>query len=49
MAEAQFDRLLDKGFSIFKVGKNHEKTGGKLKRFPASAGKLIAVPALVGG
>ena len=48
-AESQFDILLEKGFNIFKVGKDHEKTGGKLKKFPKTAGKLIAVPALVGG
>jgi len=48
-AEAQFDLLLEKDFKIFKVGKDHEKTGGALKKFPATAGKLIAVPRIVGG
>lgn len=48
-AKSQFEILKEKGFSIFKVGKDHEKTGGKLKSFPKAAAKLIAVPALVGG
>lgn len=48
-AKCQFDMLLGKGFSIFKVGKDHEKTGGALKKFPAIAGKLIAIPKIVGG
>jgi len=48
-AKCQFDMLLKKDFRIFKVGKDHEKTGGALKKFPASAGKLIAIPKIVGG
>jgi len=48
-AKCQFDMLIGKGFNIFKVGKNHEKTGGAIKKFPKTAGKLIAVPKIVGG
>lgn len=48
-AQCQFDILLDKGFKIFKVGKDAEKTGGALKKFPAGSGKLIAIPKIVGG
>lgn len=48
-AEAQFEMLAEKGFKIFKVGKDHEQTGGALKRFPKTAGKLIAIPKIIGG
>lgn len=48
-AKCQFDILINKNFSIFKVGKDHEQTGGALKKFPKKAGKLIAIPKIVGG
>ena len=48
-AKCQFDILLGKNFSIFKVGKDHEKSGGALKKFPKRAGKLIAIPRIAGG
>jgi len=48
-AKAQFAILQEKGFSIFEVGKDHEKTGGALKKFPKKVGKLIAIPKIVGG
>ena len=48
-AKAQFELLMEKGFKIFKVGKDHKETGGALKKFPKRSGKLIAIPRIVGG
>ncbi|MHA1621623.1 MAG: hypothetical protein ACTSVO_05715 [Candidatus Heimdallarchaeaceae archaeon] len=47
-AEDQFDNLIDKGFTAYKVKKDGEK-GGKIKKFDAKAGKIIMVPKIVGG
>lgn len=47
-ARRAFDDLRDKGFSIFSV----DSEGGKgklMKSFDPQAGKLIAVPRIVGG
>lgn len=47
-AEAQFDRLVKKGFTAFSVKKDGEK-GKKISKFDAEAGKIIMVPKMVGG
>lgn len=47
-AEAQFDRLVKKGFTAFAVKKDGEK-GKKISEFDADAGKIIMVPKMVGG
>ena len=48
-AQAQFDVLINKGFRAFKVNKEGEKTGTPIKTFNPKVGKLIMVPAIVGG
>lgn len=47
-AEAQFDALMAKGFTAFKVKKDGSK-GTSIKKFDPKAGKLIMVPKMVGG
>lgn len=47
-AEAQFDSLVDKGYKAFSVKKDGEK-GKQISKFDSDAGKIIMVPALVGG
>jgi len=47
-AEEQFDSLIDKGFSAYKVKKDGEK-GKKITSFDPNAGKIIMVPKIVGG
>ena len=47
-AEAQFDALIEKGFTAFKVKKDGEK-GKKITKFDEDAGKIIMVPRIVGG
>jgi len=47
-AEAQFDTLVEKGFTAFAVKKDGEK-GKKITAFDPDAGKIIMVPKLVGG
>lgn len=47
-AETQFDSLLEKGFKAFNVSKDGSK-GKEIKKFNPKAGKIIMVPALVGG
>jgi hypothetical protein len=47
-AEDQFDSLIEKGFKAFKVDKEGNKTTS-IKKFNPSLGKIILVPALVGG
>ena len=47
-AEAQFDALMDKGFSAFKVKKNGDP-GVQIRKFKADAGKIIMVPPVTGG
>lgn len=47
-ARRTFDDLMSRGFSIFNV----DSAGGKgvrMTKFDPKAGKLIAVPAIVGG
>ena len=47
-AEAQFDALIEKGFTAFAVKKDGEK-GKKISKFDPDAGKIIMVPRIVGG
>jgi hypothetical protein len=47
-AETQFDMLIEKGFKAFKVDKEGNKATG-IKKFNPTLGKIIMVPALVGG
>lgn len=47
-AEEQFDSLIDKGFTAYKVKKDGGK-GRKITKFDPSAGKIIMVPKIVGG
>jgi len=47
-AEAQFDALIEKGFTAFKVKKDGEK-GKKITKFDEDAGKIIMVPKIIGG
>lgn len=47
-AEAQFDALIDKGFAAYKVKKDGSK-GRKISQFDEKAGKIIMVPAVMGG
>ena len=47
-AEEQFDSLIAKKFKAFAVKKDGEK-GKEIKKFDPKAGKIIMVPALVGG
>ena len=47
-AEAQFDALIEKGFTAYAVKKDGEK-GLKITKFKPSAGKIIMVPKMVGG
>lgn len=47
-AEAQFDVLIEKGFSAYAVKKDGEK-GRKIKKFTPNAGKIIMVPSIAGG
>jgi hypothetical protein len=48
IARKQFDSLRKKGYLIYKVGKDGEKTTA-IHEFDPDAGKLIAVPPVVGG
>ena len=47
-AEETFNGLRKKGFLIYKVGADGEKSEA-ITKFDPKAGKLIAVPAVVGG
>ena len=47
-AKAQFDILIKKGFSAFKVKKDGE-AGKKIKYFDPNAGSIIMVPMVAGG
>ena len=47
-AEEQFDNLIAKNFSAFKVDKKGE-TGKKITKFDPDAGKIIMVPQITGG
>ena len=47
-AEAQFDRLVKKGFAAYSVKKNGEQ-GKKISKFDSESGKIIMVPKMVGG
>lgn len=47
-AESQFDSLIEKGYKAFSVKKDGEK-GKQISKFDPDAGKIIMVPALVGG
>lgn len=47
-AEAQFDALIEKNFLAYEVKKDGS-AGKKLSRFKPRAGKIIMVPAIVGG
>jgi len=47
-AEAQFDALVKKGFTAFRVKKNGDQ-GKKITDFDPDAGKIIMVPKIVGG
>lgn len=47
-AEQTFDDLIGKGFAAFKVRGKGDK-GEQVKKFDASAGKLILVPQMAGG
>ena len=47
-AKAQFDTLVGKGFSAFKVQGKGEK-GDMIREFDPTAGKIILIPALAGG
>lgn len=47
-AEKQFDSLIKKGFTAYKVKKDGSQ-GKKISKFDRSAGRMILVPKLVGG
>jgi len=47
-AKKQFEELLKKGYLAFSVGKDHEASE-EIKSFKPVLGKMILVPALVGG
>jgi hypothetical protein len=47
-AEAQFDRLIEKGFTAFSVDKKGEKKK-QIRKFDREAGKIIMVPIMQGG
>lgn len=48
VARDAFNKLRSKGYSIFKVNKEGG-AGKRMDTFDPQAGKLIAVPAIVGG
>lgn len=48
IAQNTFDELKKKGYSIFRVGKDGEKSV-RMDVFDKYAGKLIAVPKISGG
>ena len=48
-AKAQFDTLIGKGFSAFKVVGPKGEQGDQIREFDPKAGKIILVPALQGG
>lgn len=48
VAEEQFDALIEKGFTAYKVKKDGEK-GKKVTKFTADEGKYIMVPPIKGG
>ena len=47
-ARKQFDSLVEKGFTAYRVDKDGDKDG-KMKSFDKTAGKIILVPAIAGG
>lgn len=47
-AKKQFDDLISKGFSAFKVKKSGEK-GKKITQFDKESGRIILVPQMQGG
>jgi len=47
-AEIQYDSLIEKGFTAYKVKKDGSQ-GKKMKEFDAEAGRIILVPKLAGG
>jgi len=47
-AEEQFDNLISKGFTAYKVKKDGSQ-GKKIEKFDRSAGRIILVPKLGGG
>ena len=49
-ARAQFDMLVkEKGFFAYEVGKDHERKGTHITKFPEKAGKIIMVAPVAGG
>jgi len=48
VAEAQFDMLIENGFTAYAVKKDG-KQGKKITKFDEDAGKIIMVPKIVGG
>lgn len=47
-ARATFDALRKKGYLIYRVGEDGEE-GKQMHQFEPKAGKMIAVPPIVGG
>jgi len=47
-AEAQFDSLIEKGFTAYSVKKDGSQ-GKIMKKFNPKAGKIIMIPQLEGG
>lgn len=47
-AEAEFENLIEDGYTAYKVGKKGKK-GTKMKKFDPDAGAVIMVPEMVGG
>lgn len=48
-AKAEFEKLIDKGYKLYKVAKQSVRTGEPVTEFDPSAGEYIAVPAMAGG
>ena len=49
VAREQFNKLVAKGYSAFKVGKEGEKLSERMTTFDPTAGKVIFAKPIVGG
>lgn len=48
-ARAQFDLLVGKGFSAFRVRGEKGEPGEQIRTFDPRAGRIVLIPALAGG
>lgn len=48
-AKKEFDKLLKKGYRMYKVARNPQRTGEPVTEFDPTVSEYIAAPAMAGG